>query len=71
MKNVPCFRKQDIYFFVALTDAKFDHSYSNSPAVFKEFNNLKELCNHCPIAIEVERCGIDIKVQPLLKNTVL
>ena len=41
-----------------LTVAKFDHSYSNSPAVFKEFNNFKELSNHCPIAIEVERCGI-------------
>ena len=27
-------------------------------AVFKEFNNFKELSNHCAIAIEVERRGI-------------
>ena len=32
--------------------------YSNSPAVFKEFNNFKELSNDCAIAIEVECCGI-------------
>ena len=37
---------------------KFDHSYSNSPAVFKEFNNFQELSNHFANAIEVERCGI-------------
>ena len=29
----------------SLTVAKFNHSYSNSPAVFKEFNNVKELSN--------------------------
>ena len=29
----------------SLTVAKFNHSYTNSPAVFKEFNNVKELSN--------------------------
>ena len=43
---------------IPLMVAKFDHSCCNSPVVFKEFNNFKELSNHCAIAIEVERCGI-------------
>ena len=41
-----------------MTVAKFNHSYSNSPAVFKEFNNFKELTNDCATATEVDHCRI-------------
>ena len=49
----------------SLLIAKFDHSHSNSPAIFKELGNFMELSNDCAIAIEVEHCGIHLSAVEL------